>query len=118
MTRFEELLELLVRHEVQFVIVGGIAATVHGSARTTTDLDVVYSRDRANLERLVTALAPLNPYLRDAPTGLPFHWDVATLRNGLNFTLITTLGDLDLLGEVAGGGSYKDLASHSNQVEI
>lgn len=110
MTEFTQLLETLVRHRVRFVVVGGVAATVHGSARLTQDLDVVYARDEANLERLVEALAPLDPYLRGAPPDLPFSWDVDTLRSGLNFTLTTTLGDLDLLGEIAGGGGYDQLA--------
>lgn len=118
MTQFAQLLKLLVSHDVQFLIVGGIAAAVHGSARSTTDLDVVYSRERSNLEKLVTAIAPIKPYLRGAPVGLPWRWDLATLRKGLNFTLTTTLGDLDLLGEVAGGGSFKDLAAHSQSVEV
>ena len=54
----------------------------------------------------VVSLGPpaYQPYLRGAPPGLPFRWDDRTLKAGLNFTLTTTLGDLDLLGEVAGGG--------------
>lgn len=59
------------------------------------DLDVVYERSADNLNRLVEALGPLSPYLRGAPPGLPFAFDVATLRRGLNFTLVTTLGDID-----------------------
>ncbi|MCU0635957.1 MAG: hypothetical protein MUE41_13865 [Gemmatimonadaceae bacterium] len=62
-----------------------------------------------NLERLAQALAPFAPYLRGAPPGLPFEWSASTLRYGLNFTLTTTLGDIDLLGEVSGGGRYPDL---------
>ncbi|MGH7940381.1 MAG: hypothetical protein ACREFR_04850 [Limisphaerales bacterium] len=58
-------------------------------------------------------MRPNKPYLRGAPPGLPFKFDLQTLRSGLNFTLITNLGDLDLLGEVVGGGGYRDLLSHS-----
>jgi hypothetical protein len=57
------------------------------------------------------------PYLREAPPNLPFSWDAKTIRNGLNFTLTTTLGDIDLLGEVAGGETYQDLLAHSFDVE-
>jgi hypothetical protein len=78
--------------------------------------DVVYSRSRENIRRLATALAGHGPYLRGAPPGLPFVWDERTIRNGLNFTLTTEFGDLDLLGEVAGGGTYEDLLPHSNEV--
>jgi hypothetical protein len=71
-TDFEGLLRQLRDAEVQFIIVGGFAGTVLGSPRTTVDLDVVYARDAANLERLARALEPLLPYLRGAPPGLPF----------------------------------------------
>ena len=75
----------------------GVAATIHGSARVTQDLDIVYARTPENFARLVAALAPHAPYLRGAPPGLPFRWDAETIRRGLNFTLTTTLGDVDLL---------------------
>jgi hypothetical protein len=91
-------------------LVGGAAAIAHGSARLTQDLDIVYERSSANLDRLVAALAEHKPYLRGVPPGLPFMWDRATLARGLNFTLTTSLGDIDLLGEISGGGFYKDLA--------
>ena len=111
MTDFAGLLRALGKTEVEFIIVGGAAATAHGSARLTQDLDLVYSRQPLNLQRIVRALAPYSPYLRGAPPGLPFEWDVSTLQRGLNFTLITSLGAIDLLGEIAGGGSYENLAA-------
>jgi hypothetical protein len=117
-TDFKQLLHLLSTSKVDFILVGGMAATVHGSARLTQDLDIVYSRNRANLERLTAALSPYEPYLRGAPPGLPFRWDAETLERGLNFTLTTTLGDLDLLGEITGGGGYEDLVSHSSPIEV
>jgi hypothetical protein len=67
---------------VDFVIVGGVAATIHGSARLTTDLDIVYERTTDNVKRLVAALRPLNPYLRGAPPDLPFRFDEQTIRAG------------------------------------
>lgn len=118
MTDFAGLLGALVGSEVDFIIVGGVAATVHGSARLTQDVDVVYGRDEDNLERLVAALHPLEPYLRGAPGGLPFEWTPATLRRGLNFTLTTSLGDINLLGEITGGGGYRDLLPHSFAVDL
>lgn len=102
----------------RFVVVGGMAANVHGSARLTLDLDVVYARGADDLDRLARGLSHLRPYLRGAPPGLPFRLDVATLRRGLNFTLDTRLGPLDLLGEVAGGGRYEDLEPRSQEVEL
>jgi len=113
MTDFRALISLLVDARVEFIIVGGAAATAHGSARLTQDLDVVYRRTEENIERLVQALAPYKPYLRGAPPSLPFIWDEKTIRNGLNFTLTTAIGMLNLLGEITGGGSYEDLLPYS-----
>ena len=118
MTGFGPLLEALGSADVEFIIVGGLAATVHGSARLTQDIDVVYSRTPENLERLVAALAPHAPYLRGAPPGLPFRWTPETIRRGLNFTLTTALGDIDLLGEITGGGGYDALLPHTIRVEL
>ncbi|HMO65223.1 MAG TPA: hypothetical protein PKE47_08385 [Verrucomicrobiota bacterium] len=61
-------------------------------------------------------LAPHAPYLRGAPPGLPFRWDLATLRHGLNFKLDTAFGALDLPGEVAGGGGYEPRLPHALRV--
>lgn len=118
MTRVRALLEALQRAGVEFVVIGGVAANAHGSARTTFDLDVVYARDRENIRRVAAALADHQPYLRGAPPGLPFRWDEETIRHGLNFTLVTALGDLDLLGEVIGGGSYADLLESTIDVDL
>ena len=103
---------------VDFVLIGGVAARAHGSARVTQDVDICYARSAANLERLVQALRPLKPYLRDAPPGLPFNWSVERLRAGLNFSLTTRAGDLDLFGEVLGGGRYEDLEAHTITARI
>ena len=118
MIKLKETLLLLAGSEVDFVIVGGVAATLHGSAFQTFDLDICYSRDRGNLERLVGVLSPFHPTLRGAPSGLPPKWDPRTLRNGLNFTLTKDLGDLDLLGEIAGIGSYQAVKAKSRSVEM
>lgn len=118
MTGFQSLIEALTSGQVEFIIVGGLAATAHGSARLTQDVDVVYSRTPRNVERLAAALAPLRPYLRGAPPGLPFQWSAETIQRGLNFTLTTTLGDIDLLGELIGGGGYADLVTHTLTLEL
>lgn len=118
MTGLERLLAALHQHDVSFIVVGGVAATAHGSARLTQDVDIVYPRDPANLERLAAALRPLRPYLRGAPPGLPFEWSGATLRAGLNFTLTTTAGDIDLFGDIIGGGTYHDLEPHTVELTI
>jgi len=112
-TDFRGLIRTLSQAGVEFIVVGGAAATGHGSARLTSDLDIVYRRTAENISRLVSTLAPLNPYLRGAPPGLPFSWSDETIRKGLNFTLVTSLGALDLLGEITGGGYYEDILPHS-----
>ena len=77
-----------------------------------------YSRAPENLARLAAALEPLHPTLRGAPAELPFCLDVPTLRSGLNFTLTTEAGDLDLLGEITGVGGYDQLTLGAAQLEI
>ncbi len=86
-----------------------MAAILHGSARVTFDVE--------NIERLATALAPYRPYLRDAEPNLPFARDAKTISGGLNFTLTTDLGDVDLFGEVAGSETYSDVLPDSFDVE-
>lgn len=115
---FRRLIETLAEARVEFIVIGGVAAALHGSARATIDLDVVYRRAADNVDRLVGALAPHAPYLRGAPPGLPFSFDADTVRRGLNFTLDTALGPLDLLGEVTGGGSYDALLPFTETVEL
>ncbi|MBI2391567.1 MAG: nucleotidyltransferase [Deltaproteobacteria bacterium] len=118
MTNFGALIRRLSSAGVEFVLIGGVAVLVHGHVRATLDLDVCYARTPENLERLVAALGPIHPRLRGAPEGLPFFFDVQTLRNGLNFTLVTDDGDLDLLGEVTGVGGYADLALQAVSTEV
>ena len=118
MTDFAKILQLLSDHGVEFIIIGGAAAIVHGSSRLTQDLDVVYRRSQENIARLSNALQEQNPYLRGAPPGLPFQWSEATIRMGLNFTLQTNLGDLNLLGEMTGGGNYEDIVDHTFEIEV
>jgi hypothetical protein len=95
-----------------------MAAVAHGSAYLTVDLDLCYSRKKENLEKLAQALVPFHPSLRGAPPDLPFSLDVSALKSGLNFTLTTDLGDLDLLGEVTGLGGYAEVLSFSEEMEI
>ena len=112
-TDFRGLIHSLSEGGVEFIVVGGAAAIGHGSARLTSDLDIVYRRTEDNISRLVKTLAPLKPYLRGAPPGLPFRWEDETIKKGLNFTLVTSLGAIDLLGEITGGGTFEDIRPHS-----
>lgn len=118
MTDLPHMIRLLALHRIDFIVVGGMAAIAHGSARFTFDLEVVYSRDPDNVARVAAALAPLHPRLRGAPESLPFTLDPRTIMCGLNFTLSTDDGPLDLLGEVTGGGGYQQLLPHSEPASI
>jgi hypothetical protein len=115
---FARVLELLSDAEIDFVLVGGIAATIHGSTRLTRHVDIVYSRRPENIERLVGALTPLRPYLRGAPRGLPFELSVDTVTRGLNFALTTDIGDIDLLGALVDGSRYEELLGRSECVPL
>jgi hypothetical protein len=103
---YEAVLAALLDDDVDFVVIGAVALVLHGSPRVTRDLDICYARESANLDRLASALGRFTPTLRGAPAGLPFRLDAPTLRGGLNFTLTSSAGDIDLLGEVAGLGGF------------
>jgi len=117
-TRFEAVIRLLMAHDVEFVVVGGLAAVAHGSAYITYDADVCYGRSAANLARVSEALNEIHPSLRGAPEGLPFRLDPPTLKAGLNFTLDTDLGALDLLGDMPPLGSYEHVVLQSEVMEL
>ncbi len=103
---------------VDFVIVGGIAIRSHGGNYLTEDLDICYSRIRGNLKKIAEVLAPLKPRPRGMDENLPYIFDWTTLQHGTNFTFKTSMGDVDLLGEVKGLGNYDDLVDHSITVDL
>ncbi len=94
------IVDLLQRHGVDFIVIGGQAATLHGSPLPTYDVDLCYARTALNLDRLAAALQEIHPSLRGAPPDLPFRLDAQSLALGANFTFETDLGPLDLLGWV------------------
>jgi hypothetical protein len=113
-----ELLTTLQRHQVDFVVIGGMAGLAHGSSYPSYDLDVAYARDPANLERLVAALGEIGVTLRGAPADLPFQLDVRTFEYGANFRFSTPHGDFDVLSEIAGVRSYDDLRRDAERKRI
>ena len=106
------LLEVLVRHQVRFIVIGGIAAISQGYPLPTEDVDVTPSRDRDNLQRLARALRDLGATLRSASdvTGVPFPVDADMLRRAESWTLRTRLGDLDIVFVPAGTQGFDDLS--------
>jgi hypothetical protein len=117
-TQFKALLTTLNENDVSFVIAGGVAAALHGAARVTYDIDIVYDRSVENFQRIVAALAPLKPYLRGAPGGLPFRLDEERLKRGMNFAFATAKGGIDLLGELTGIGSLAVARTYAIEAEI
>lgn len=111
-------LEALARHGVRFVVIGGIAANIHGSPVITGDLDVCYARERANLERLSDALHELHAKLRGPPADVPFLLDAKTLEAGDAFTFVTDAGPLDILGTPAGTEGFDALDRTALEAEI
>jgi hypothetical protein len=102
-------LDALLAHEVDFVLIGGLAGIVRGSSYPTYDIDIAYARDRANLERLAAALRELGARLRGAPPDLPFVLDVKTLENGQHVIFETDHGSLDILSDPDGAPRYDEL---------
>jgi hypothetical protein len=111
-------LRVLVRHGVDFVLIGGIAAIVLGSSYSTSDLDIAYGRKRANLERLADALRELGATLRGAPPSVLFQLDADALEAGLNFTFATKGGNLDVFGEPTGAPAYEELKRRASAEQI
>ena len=111
MKELPEILRVLYDAHLEFVVIGGAAMHLQGSAYVTQDVDFCYARTPQNIKLLVAALEPHHPVLRGAPADLPFKFDARTIAQGMNFTLSTDLGDLDFLGEVTGLGSYKDVTA-------
>ncbi len=112
-------LEVLIQHRVRFVIIGGFGAQLLGAPLITQDLDICYSRDKGNLERLAAALQDLHATLRGAPPDVPFHPDVPTLKAGNHFTFATDAGALDILGSPSGARrGYEELAPAATEVVL
>lgn len=114
------ILTTLVAHGVRFVLIGGFAANLRGTADLTQDLDVCYARDAADLEAMASALRELGARLRVArapDADLPFQIDATTLRNGDAFTFVTSKGDFDILGTPSGTGGYDDLEAGAETFE-
>jgi hypothetical protein len=111
-----EILAALERHGVRYVVIGGLAAVLHGSPVMTTDADICPARERDNLERLAAVLRELRARIRTpgVPGGLVFACDVPFLsRIEAVLNLTTIFGDLDLSFVPSGTGGFEDLTRHA-----
>jgi hypothetical protein len=111
-----ELVSVLVRHDVRFIIVGGMAGALQGAPVNTLDLDIVYARDPENVGRLLTALMSVRARFRDDPRHLePNESHLVSKGHKL---LTTSHGHLDVLGTIEEDSGYEDLIEASDQLEL
>lgn len=117
-TDFVGVLEALARHKVPFVLIGGLAARLHGSPTVTVDVDVCPARDADSLERLAEALRAMNAKLRTSDGAVDLKIDAKALGRTSNLTLVTVHGALDLIGEPPGTTGYRELAANAVTIEV
>jgi hypothetical protein len=115
----ERLIRTLSRHRVRFVLIGALAARLHGFPRLTADADVTPATDKRNLERLAAALKDLDAkvYTESVPEGLPFDRSAAALSRAAMWNLVTSAGRLDIAFVPAGTKGYDDLARGAERFE-
>jgi predicted nucleotidyltransferase len=115
----QRIFELLDRHSVDFVVIGGYAVIAHGHVRNTRDVDLVAATDLPNLQRFKAVLDELGAELWGVDAHLlGVELDPATLAEGANFTLATSAGGLDFFNEVPGGVPYSELRSRALELEV
>ena len=116
----ESMVRVLNGHEVEWVLIGGFAAVIHGSPYVTTDIDVVPEAGAENLRRLSSALRVMHArvWTQDVPRGLPFDHSAESLAAARIWNLVTDFGRLDVTFEPLGTGGYEDLIKGSVRLEI
>lgn len=114
------MLRVFAEHGVEFVMIGGLAAAMHGSDHVTTDLDITPGRDVANVERLSAALEVLGARIRveGIEGGLAFAHDGESLLRAGVWNLTTQHGDLDLSFVPSGTEGWEDLSLHAIVVDL
>ncbi len=116
----ERLIQTLGRHDVAYVLIGALAARLHGFPRLTADADITPARNAENLERLAAALRELGArvYTESVPEGLPFDPSAATLDRADLWNLVTAAGRLDIAFTPSGTRGYEDLRSGAIRFEV
>lgn len=112
---FRTTLRTLSRHQVEFIVVGGVSAVLNGAPVSTFDLDVVHARTPGNIARLIGALQELNANYRFTPQRQP---DSSVLSSPGHHLLMTSSGPLDVLGMIGDNRTYDDLLQDSFELEI
>lgn len=116
--RADEILRRLTVRGVDFVVIGGIAAVLQGSARNTFDLDICFSTDPANLEALGEVLVDLGSRLKGVDDDVPFVPEGRTLRRVEVLTLETSAGELDVLAAPSGAPPYRALRANADRFDL
>jgi hypothetical protein len=115
---FDRLLQRLIEEKIEFILVGGFAAVVHGAVVVTQDVDVCLNFSRDNLARLAAALSDLHAVHRLTPSQITFEINDTNWSSLKNLYLKTDWGVLDCLGEVAGIGTYEKALPNSTLIEL
>lgn len=115
---FGDLLATLDKESVRYMLIGGYAMAAYGADYGCQDLDLYYERSETNIVALVSALTPFQPRLRGAPSGLPFAWDLRTLKAAPYLPLATDSGDVDLLGRVAGVDTFDGVWERAAVIQV
>lgn len=114
--RFLEILRVLTRHRVDFIIVGGVSAVLHGAPVNTFDLDILHARDPENVARLMSALAELDAVYRISPERR-LRPDESHLSGPGHQLLLTKFGPLDVLGMIGKSRTWTELVEHTRSME-
>lgn len=118
MANLTDIIERLIQANVDFVLVGGLAAVTHGSSMATQDIDICCNFSTENLLRLQSALADLHPVHRMTTNQVPLELDAENRTKLKNLYLETDMGQLDCLGEILGIGSFEKVKQQSESIEL
>lgn len=115
---FINLIDRLRNHNVEFVIIGGLAGIIHGSTRTTQDIDICCKFSPENLRKLFDAVKDEHPVHRMNPKHPVLILNDDIIKNFKNLYLDTDIGQLDCLGEVQGIGQFDEVLNNSITIDI
>lgn len=112
------ILDVLLEHDVEFVLIGGLAGNALGSPSITSDVDICYERSWDNLGRLAAALGAMDARLRGAPERIPFVLGAQALHTGDSFTFVTRHGWVDVLATPFGTRGYREVRANASEVQL